>query len=253
MVAVKIGCCGFAGRRENYFKKYPVIEVEQTFFDPPRVFTGEKWRREAPDDFEFTVRAWQLITHERTSPTYRRMQTRMNPKELEGAGHFQSTPVVWQAWQRTHEIATALRARTILFHCPDTFAPDAENQDRLRRFFERVRQETQAGEFNYAWEPPGTWPDEDVAELSGELGLVHAVDPFATDCLTSGKCYFRLHGIKGYRHHHTEEELQRLIKLLGRFEGGYCLFHNLHMREDASRLTWMLQSSQETAAEQSAA
>ncbi|MHC1610664.1 MAG: DUF72 domain-containing protein [Candidatus Methanospirareceae archaeon] len=33
---------------------------------------AERWRLRAPKEFEFTVKAWQLITHEPTSPTYRK-------------------------------------------------------------------------------------------------------------------------------------------------------------------------------------
>jgi uncharacterized protein YecE (DUF72 family) len=246
-MGVKIGCCGFAGRRETYFKKYPIIEVEQTFYDPPRVFTAEKWRREAPARFEFAVRAWQLITHPASSPDYRRIQTRLRPHELEAAGHFQPTETVWNGWQRTWEIAVALQARTILFHCPDSFTPTPEHKAHLRQFMHQVRSAAGANPipFTWAWEPPSSWPAPDIAELSQELGLVHAVDPFVTQPVTPGRCYFRLNGIKGYRHRYSEEELARVGELLEGFDGGFCLFNTLHMREDASRLHWMLRAPKE--------
>lgn len=245
MEVVKIGCCGFAGRRETYFRKYPVIEVEQTFYDPPRVFTAEKWRREAAEPFEFTVKAWQLITHEASSPTYRRMQTRLSPPEMEGAGHFKPSDVVWMGWQKTREIAFALNARTVLFQCPGSFGPTPEHQDNLRQFFRRVKQEEQetGHEFVRVWEPRGEWPAETVRALCEELGLVHAVDPFVQIPVTARACYFRLHGIRGYRHHYSDEELTRLRDMLTPFETGYCLFNNLHMRENASRLTWLVREA----------
>jgi len=52
-----------------------VVEVQQTFYQIPRIATGKRWREEAPPDFEFTMKAWQLITHEPSSPTYRRLRT----------------------------------------------------------------------------------------------------------------------------------------------------------------------------------
>jgi uncharacterized protein YecE (DUF72 family) len=36
-----------------------VVEVQQTFYQPPRVATLEKWRLDAPANFEFTLEAWQ--------------------------------------------------------------------------------------------------------------------------------------------------------------------------------------------------
>ncbi|MBN2508079.1 MAG: DUF72 domain-containing protein [Verrucomicrobia bacterium] len=255
-MAVKIGCCGFAGRRETYFKKFRVIEVEQTFYDPPRVFTAEKWRREAPERFQFVVRAWQVITHPASAPGYHRMQTRFSAVDLAAAGHFQPAPIVWQGWQRTRELAEALQSRAVLFQCPESFVPSAEHKENLRRFFHRVRDETPsaAGDFSYAWEPPRCWADADVAAMSSELGLVHAVDPFVCPPLTTGKCYLRLNGTKGYRHRHTDEELRQLAELMARFHSGYCLFGNLHMREDACRAFWLYRTGlKETVKEDTAA
>jgi uncharacterized protein YecE (DUF72 family) len=64
--AVKVGCCGFAGSQGRCFRDFRLVEVQQTFYEPPRVTTAERWRAKAPADFEFTLKAWQLITHEAT-------------------------------------------------------------------------------------------------------------------------------------------------------------------------------------------
>jgi len=69
---IRLGCCGFARGMKNYFKKFEMVEVQQTFYQPPKIETALKWRKDAPDDFEFTLKAWQLITHTPRSPTYRR-------------------------------------------------------------------------------------------------------------------------------------------------------------------------------------
>jgi uncharacterized protein YecE (DUF72 family) len=51
-----------------------VVEVQQTFHDPPPLATLQRWRVEAPADFEFTPKAWQVITHLGTSRTCRRLR-----------------------------------------------------------------------------------------------------------------------------------------------------------------------------------
>jgi hypothetical protein len=45
----------------------PAVEVQHTFYQSPQISTLKKWPKEAPPDFEFTLKAWQLITHTATS------------------------------------------------------------------------------------------------------------------------------------------------------------------------------------------
>ena len=67
------------------------VEVQHTFYQPPRVETLAKWRAEAPRGFEFTIKAWQLITHQPSSPTYRRLKRALTEEEREGAGAFRAS------------------------------------------------------------------------------------------------------------------------------------------------------------------
>jgi uncharacterized protein YecE (DUF72 family) len=71
-MGMKLGMCGFTIGAAAYYRQFPVVEVQQTFYDPPPMATIEKWRAQAPADFEFTMKAWQVITHFGTSSTYRR-------------------------------------------------------------------------------------------------------------------------------------------------------------------------------------
>src|SRR5437868_644277 len=86
---VKVGTCGFRREtRPGYSKMFPVVEIQHTFYDPPGIKTLEKWRRELPDDFECTLKAWQMITHEASSPTYKRLKRPMTDKQCDEAGFF---------------------------------------------------------------------------------------------------------------------------------------------------------------------
>ena len=69
---IKVGCCGFSSSRKDYFSQFKLVEVQQTFYKMPRLETALRWRGEVPADFEFTLKAWQLITHPPTSPPYRK-------------------------------------------------------------------------------------------------------------------------------------------------------------------------------------
>ena len=73
-MTLKLGMCGYTIGAAAYFKQFRVVEIQQTFYDPPPLATIAKWRAQAPEDFEFTMKAWQVITHMGTSSTYRRLK-----------------------------------------------------------------------------------------------------------------------------------------------------------------------------------
>ena len=104
---IKVGCCGFVISQQKYFRLFRLIEIQSTFYQMPELKTAEKWRSLAPAGFEFTMKAWQLITHEPSSPTYRRLREKISPQKFERYGRFRPTEQVLEAWQRT-----ALFART---------------------------------------------------------------------------------------------------------------------------------------------
>lgn len=228
---VRIGCCGFALGQSAYYRHFSLVEVQQTFYQPPPAGTLEKWRRQAPENFEFTLKAWQLITHEPSSPTYRRLRTPFAEERSDRYGSFRPTEEIMNAWRVTLEAARALRASTIVFQCPASFSPTPEHIRNMQEFFREIGKD--CASFTLAWEPRGVWPAETVKSLCGELGLIHVVDPFQ-DVPLAGNCrYFRLHGITGYRHRYSDADLERLARLC---QGTtYCLFNNMTMAADAHR------------------
>ena len=124
----KIGTCGFGrAKRPEYFELLTAVEVQHTFYEPPSIETLEKWRSEAPKDFEFTLKAWQMITHESSSPTYKRLSRPLTEKEILEAGFFKSNDTVKEALDLTLACAKALNAKTVLFQCPARFQPLPEN------------------------------------------------------------------------------------------------------------------------------
>jgi uncharacterized protein YecE (DUF72 family) len=131
----------------------------------------------------------------------------------------------------TRECARALQARAVLFQCPASFKPTGENVENLRRFFREVER----GRLVFAWEPRGGWPRELVKELCEELKLRHAVDPFSERSVTPGKCYFRLHGRRGWRYKYEDDELEELATMLPQRATSYVFFNNVEMRDDARR------------------
>lgn len=236
---VRVGCCGFRSSRETYYGLLDSVEVQHTFYQPPQVSTLRRWREEAPAGFEFTLKAWQLVTHLSTSPTYRRAKRPLTEEQREGAGFFRPTAAVQAAWELTRECARALKARAVLFQCPASFKPTSENVENLRRFFK----EAGRGRLVFAWEPRGGWPRELVKELCDEVNLWHVVDPFSERSATPGKCYFRLHGRKGWRYKYEEGELEELSSMLPKRATSYVFFNNVEMRDDARRFREIVEAA----------
>ena len=239
MTDVRVGLCGWTISMSTYVRTYPLVEVQHTFYEPPGDPLLRKWRKEAPFRFEFTIKAWQLVTHESASPTYRRMK-RPLPEEHRGqVGSFRTTPPVLAAWQRTLECADVLRATAVLLQCPRSFRPTPENVARLRTFASTVER---PAALRLLWEPRGEWPVTLLTELCAELDLVHVVDPMQVETVTPEQTYYRLHGTTGSRHVHTDAELHRLRDLVDGRPTPYVLFNNLPRTGDAPRFLSLLEA-----------
>ena len=227
---IRIGTCSFRIGKEAYARKLSTVEIQHTFYTPPSIATLKRWRSEMPSSFEFTLKAWQLITHESSSPTYRRIKKPLSEKVIKEAGSFSWTATVRDAWNATLDAAEALEARTVLFQCPATFIPSPRNVRRMRKFFSSI---DRCGK-NLAWEPRGPmWNDVTISSLCNELDLWHAVDPFARRSTTPTHCYFRMHGRVRWRYTYEVTELEELATLLPRRDLSYVFFNNITMIDDA--------------------
>ena len=194
-----------------------------------------RWREQAPPGFIFTIKAWQVITHRSTSTTYRRMKTRVD--DMSAVGGFQLNDTTLGAWKVTRDAARLLRAKAILFQCPASFKPTAENVANMRRFFAGI---DRLDDVRFLWEPRGDWPDDLLIELCRDLDLVHTVDPFLRDSVTPELLYWRLHGIGSAYRPYTDEELQSLAARLPEEGEAYVMFNNIPRVGDAKKFMTMV-------------
>lgn len=241
---VKVGTCGWGGRKSKYYEAFSCIELQETFYRLPKVETLEKYRSESPRDFEFTVKAWQAITHPCGSPTWRKSAP---PKwgKTENFGHLRPTEENFRAWEEIAKICKALESRVLIIQTPPSFNPSRENAENMKSFLSSVNR----GGLVLGWEPRGGWSDEIVADICKELDLVHVVDPFRRlPSVESGIAYFRLHGIGGketnYRYAYTDGDLNELRRITMKMsaERIYVMFNNVNMIEDAIRFMKILKS-----------
>jgi uncharacterized protein YecE (DUF72 family) len=238
----RVGTCGFAESHGKTFSDFDIVEVQQTFYQPPRVTTVERWREQAPNEFIFTLKAWQLLTHEASSPTYRRLKEPLSDSHLAKVGGFKWNAVTRMAWQRTRELAEALKAEAIVFQTPRSFVPTRDNLRRIYRFFDTIDRHGR----RMVFEPRGeAWTDEIVRRIVIDLSLVHGVDPFLRRPVGRGLRYFRLHGRPAYhyRYRYTNADLSALREMLSRAWPNRVLFNNDSMTVDAKRFVRILKRS----------
>lgn len=216
---IKVGCCGYPVGRKRYQEIFRLVEINRTFYKIPKISTVIKWRKEAPADFEFTVKAHQDISHK-----YKlKLEDSLKPFET------------------MKTICKNLAAKILLIQTPASFKPnrlkDAEN------FFRGIRRE----ELIVVWETRGPlWENEETRErlriVLESLDVSHVTDPFRSLPAYSGSVvYLRLHGSgsRMYYYQYSNEELAELHRIVKSLDSNgkevYVLFNNLSMFEDASR------------------
>lgn len=220
---------------EDYALHFPVVEIQHTFYEPPRDEVMRRWLAATPPSLEYTMKVWQLVTHNANSPTYRRMKNPLPPGAEPGS--FRDSAAVQEGWRRSLACAGVIGATAMLFQCPASFTPDAENVQRMRRFFERLERPTA----RLLWEPRGAaWVQKRALALSlcRDLDLVHVVDPFVTEPEREHPVYWRLHGIGGPRHSYTDSQLMQLrdrLRCVSMETPAYVMFNNLPRVGDAKR------------------
>src|SRR3712207_8850676 len=74
--SVRVGLCGWTVSQSSYVRRFPVVEVQHTFYDPPTDAVLTRWRTQVPTSFEFTIKAWQVVTHERSEEHTSELQSR---------------------------------------------------------------------------------------------------------------------------------------------------------------------------------
>lgn len=235
---VKIGCCGFGQyKRPDYYQRLGTVEYQQSFLNPPGNAVCVRLRQQAPRDFDFVVKAWQLITHDAASPGYRRMTKPLRGPAAD-CGSFQDTDEVARGWQATKKIADLLDARVILYETPAGFTPTARNRQNMTAFFEQVPSDG----WTHVWEPQGVWSDHEVQGVCDQLGLVASWDPLAVEAMPPGPvAYLKIRNM-GSPHPISDSELYWLAQGLEDYDSAHVIFNTSRMFTDARKLVEILSS-----------
>ncbi|MFI1523247.1 DUF72 domain-containing protein [Kitasatospora cineracea] len=233
------------GRLRHYASRFPVVEVDATYYALPSARNSNRWAERTPAGFRFDVKAFSLLTGHPT-------RTAALPADLRTARR-DDPGLLDEAWARFSGALEPLRAAgrlgTLLFQFPPRLAPGAPARAVLRACRERTAGWPLAVEFRH----PDWWRDDlaaDTRALLAELdaaavavdtaqGLPTSMPPVAP--VTSPRlAVVRLHGRNPawgtgskedrFRHDYTPAELtpwvERIRAMADRAREVHVLFNN---------------------------
>src|ERR1700704_5714311 len=128
MTIITVGCAGFPVPATRYFREFAFVEVQETHIALPGPGTIRRWRREAPEGFEFAL---------------------LGPREV-GQEGFRDGKVVETALHMLEEVADELGSRTVVFLAPPDFPANKANRSVVKEFLGSVRKRFD----RVVWEAP---------------------------------------------------------------------------------------------------
>ena len=177
-----------------YARYFNAVEINSTFYRPCAAKTAENWAKRTPEDFEFTVKAWQQFTHkpgEWTPADVKEFKAGMLP------------------------LIEAGKLGCILFQFPASFRHTPETTNRLQSLLELFADYPKAIELRHR-----SWCDVLPVLQSFDAFPVFIDEPKFKDSIrqdfeTAGGrfLYLRLHGRKfekWWRHEHRNERYDYL-------------------------------------------
>ena len=206
-----VGCAGFAVPATRYFKEYLFVEVQETHLAVPGPGTLRRWRREAPEGFEFAL---------------------LGPRQV-GQEGFREGKVIETALKQLSDVAAELDASTAIFVAPSDFTASRANRSALKDFLKSVREQ-----FNrIVFEPGSAWDPDDADALAEETRSLAARDPLTHGLSKRSVAYYRLPGPAGHKSRYEDPAIEKLAEIASADldqEATY-VFTNVDMFADAKR------------------
>lgn len=208
---ITIGCAGFAVPATRYFKEYNFVEIQETHRATPGPGTLRRWRREAPEGFEFALLA---------------------PREI-GQEGFRSGKVVETALKTLDDVAGELEARTAVFLAPPDFTSQRANRAALKDFLIEAKRGFDRVVFELG---PG-WEPDTADSLAEETSTLAARDPLQQGTSKRNVAYYRLPGPAGHKSRYEDPAIERLAEIAQgvTHEQVHYVFANVDMFTDAKR------------------
>ncbi len=145
-------------RLRYYAERYPLVEVDATYYAPPAEETAKLWAERTPEGFTFNVKAFSLLTQHPTKPTALYKDLRPDTKKNVYLKDFEPA-VVDQVWERfltaLNPLADAGKLGALLFQFPQWFPIGKRNKQYVLECKDRCAPVPVCVEFrNKTWMAP---------------------------------------------------------------------------------------------------
>jgi uncharacterized protein YecE (DUF72 family) len=176
-----------------YSQYFNTVEINSTFYRPCTAKTAESWVHRTPDDFEFTLKAWQLFTHAKENWTDADIQ------------EFKAGIV---------PLIESKKLGCVLFQFPTSFHRDPTTEEKLRALLSHFGDVPKAVELRHR-----SWNERlDILQSLGAAAVFidepKFKDSIRQDFASLGPTlYVRFHGRRAetwWRHEHRDERYDYL-------------------------------------------
>jgi uncharacterized protein YecE (DUF72 family) len=145
-------------RLRFYASKFPLVEVDSTYYFPPSERNAVLWIERTPSEFTFNVKAYSLLTNHPTRPdsVYKDVKESL-PKELLDKRRLyrENLPdeAVEEVWKRFHDALMPLHSAgklgAVLFQFPQWFTIARKNKAYIEECADRLKDFRIAVEFRH--------------------------------------------------------------------------------------------------------
>lgn len=196
------------GRLRYYASRFPMVEVNASFYALPTIETVAAWAERTPPDFRFHVKAHQVISGHPSDPGRLPPPLRNLPAELDAKGRIRrpSRELRDAAIDTLLEACGALgdKLGAILVQLPPFVASGERQRDELARILSRLRPARAAVEFRHrSWVAPGEreraaalLAEHDAAWVCVDAPRIEAMSamPPVVEVTSPALAYVRMHG-----------------------------------------------------------
>ncbi|MBI5489235.1 MAG: DUF72 domain-containing protein [Deltaproteobacteria bacterium] len=236
-MTLRIGCIDFPIPPSRYFRKWDLVEIEQTLVRAPGDGTVKRWLRESEEGFEFVVAVSPLVTYGPGSQHFR-YQPAPAKSQWRKYAPFAATKEVGAAFEESLALSKELKAKLLVFQTPADLIPDKTLLRAMTHFFTKTDRQKR----RWVWEPKGGWDLKEAVAFAKDMDLTLCVDPLAQLPPDPAFAYCHLPGPAGFRSRYEEEALLRLRDICRGYPDTYCLFGNIDMHNDATRFHQLVQA-----------
>ena len=165
-------------RLRFYATRFPLVEVDSSYYFPPSEKNSVLWIERTPPQFTFNIKAYSLLTNHPTRPDslYADVRESLPEGALDKRFVYRDKlpeEAVDEVWQRFHDALMPLHSAgklgAVLFQFPQWFTISRKNKAYIEGCAERLADFRVAVEFRHA-----SWMREDNVEET--LGFLESLD-----------------------------------------------------------------------------